>query len=65
MEERLEFYLKRNANTNHKKDIEISHQPIANDLSSSREVISRLLKKIEQRAYLVKLHRSHIELLTQ
>lgn len=61
MDERLEFYLKRNAKANQTNDIQISHQEIANDLSSSREVISRLLKKMEQRG-LVKLHRSHIEL---
>ncbi len=62
MDERLEFYLNRNAETNQTNDIQISHQEIANDLSSSREVISRLLKKMEQRGF-VKLHRSHIELL--
>ena len=62
MDERLEFYLKRNATTNQTNDILISHQEIANDLNSSREVISRLLKKMEQRGF-VKLHRSHIELL--
>ncbi|MFY7965017.1 MAG: Crp/Fnr family transcriptional regulator [Chitinophagaceae bacterium] len=62
MDERLEFYLKRNAKTNQTNDIQTSHQEIANDLSSSREVISRLLKKMEQRG-LVKLHRSHIEVL--
>jgi len=62
MDERLEFYLQRNATTNQTKDIQVSHQEIATDLNSSREVISRLLKKMEQRG-LVKLHRSHIELL--
>lgn len=62
MDERLEFYLKRNAKTNQSNDIKISHQEIANDLSTSREVISRLLKKMEQRGY-VQLHRSHIELM--
>jgi CRP/FNR family transcriptional regulator len=62
MDERLEFYLKRNAKTNQTNHIQVSHQIIANDLSSTREVISRLLKKMEQRG-LVKLHRSHIELL--
>ena len=61
MDERLEFYLKRHAGTTGKKTIEISHQEIANDLNSSREVISRLLKKMEQRN-LVKLHRNMIEL---
>ena len=38
-------------------------QQIADDLNSSREVISRLLKKMEQRG-LVKLHRNMIELIT-
>lgn len=62
MDERLEFYLKRNANTNNTNLILASHLEIATDLSTSREVISRLLKKMEQRG-LVKLHRNSIELL--
>ena len=62
MDERLAFYLNRNAKTNQTNNIQISHQEIADDLSSSREVISRLLKKMEQRGF-VKLHRSHIEML--
>lgn len=62
MDERLEFYLKRHTGANGKKVIELSHQQIADDLNSSREVISRLLKKMEQRN-LVKLHRNMIELL--
>jgi CRP/FNR family transcriptional regulator len=61
MDERLEFYLKRYAGKSAKKIIELSHQQIADDLNSSREVISRLLKKMEQRN-LVKLHRNMIEL---
>jgi CRP/FNR family transcriptional regulator len=60
MDERLEFYLKRYADKSGKKIIELSHQQIADDLNSSREVISRLLKKMEQRN-LVKLHRNMIE----
>ena len=62
MDERLEFYLQRNAKANVTKHVQVSHQEIANDLSTSREVISRLLKKMEQRG-LVKLHRNNIELL--
>ncbi len=62
MDERLEFYLKRHADKTGKKVMEVSHQQIADDLNSSREVISRLLKKMEQRN-LVKLHRNMIELL--
>ena len=61
MDERLEFYLKRLADKSGKNIIELSHQQIADDLNSSREVISRLLKKMEQRK-LVKLHRNMIEL---
>ncbi len=62
MDERLEFYLKRHAKNSGKNIIETSHQQIADDLNSSREVISRLLKKMEQRK-LVKLNRNMIELL--
>lgn len=62
MDERLEFYLKRHADKTGKHSIEISHQQIADDLNSSREVISRLLKKMEQRN-LVKLNRNMIELI--
>ena len=61
MDERLEFYLKRHVTNTGKKIIELSHQQIADDLNSSREVISRLLKKMEQRN-LLKLHRNMIEL---
>lgn len=60
MDERLEFYLKRHVSTTGRNWIELSHQQIAEDLNSSREVISRLLKKMEQRN-LLKLHRNKIE----
>lgn len=62
MDERLEFYLKRHADACGCKDLKLSHQEIASELNTSREVISRLLKKMEQRQ-LLKLHRNHIELL--
>jgi CRP/FNR family transcriptional regulator len=48
MDERLVFYLKRMAAVNG-NELKISHQHIARDLNSAREVISRLLKKLEQR----------------
>jgi CRP/FNR family transcriptional regulator len=63
MDERLEFYLKRHVNETGDKTIEISHQDIAADLNSSREVISRLLKKMEQMGKL-KLNRNFIEILS-
>jgi CRP/FNR family transcriptional regulator len=60
MDERLEFYLKRSIKETGKTTLELTHQQIANDLNSSREVISRLLKKMEQMGK-VKLHRNAIE----
>jgi len=47
-QERLEDYLKTKAELNKSSYILKSHQQIANELGSSREVISRLLKKIEK-----------------
>ena len=61
MDERLEFYLQRYKEKTGKTKLELSHQQIADDLNSSREVISRLLKKMEQRGMLT-LHRNMIEL---
>ena len=59
MDERLEWYLKQQS-AKLGKQLHLTHQQIANDLNSSREVISRLLKKMEkiQRLH---LHRNHIE----
>jgi CRP/FNR family transcriptional regulator len=59
MDERLEDYLKKQVNklgTN----LKMTHQDIANDLNSSREVISRLLKKMEVKNWVV-IHRNSIE----
>lgn len=47
MDEKLEFYLRRQFDAFKTKTISITHQEIADDLNSSREVISRLLKKLE------------------
>jgi CRP/FNR family transcriptional regulator len=47
MDQKLEFYLKRQFQTFGGNKITITHQEIADDLNSSREVISRLLKKLE------------------
>jgi CRP/FNR family transcriptional regulator, anaerobic regulatory protein len=60
MDERLEFYLIKQYEKLKTRHLPITHHEIANDLSSSREVISRLLKKMEQRGDVV-LHRSYIE----
>jgi CRP/FNR family transcriptional regulator len=47
MDEKLEFYLKRQFESIGNNAIATTHQEIADDLNSSREVISRLLKKLE------------------
>jgi len=59
MDERLEFYLKRQAEKLG-NSLQLTHQQIAEDLNSSREVISRLLKNMEKNKRLL-LHRSSIE----
>lgn len=47
MDQKLEFYLKRQFESFGTNKITVTHQEIADDLNSSREVISRLLKKLE------------------
>jgi len=61
MDERLLSYLKRHKEATGSLNIKLSHQEIATELNTSREVISRLLKKMEQRG-LVKLQRNQIDL---
>lgn len=61
MDERLTFYLRRQAKHLQTNTLHLSHQQIATDLNSTREVISRLLKKMEQRN-LLKLQRNQIVL---
>ncbi len=59
MDERLEFYLKKQAQKTG-TILKITHSEIAADLNSSREVISRLLKKMESKQWLT-IHRNSIE----
>lgn len=47
METRLYEFLKEKCRIKHDKIIEISHREIANSLGTAREVISRVLKKLE------------------
>ena len=62
MDERLEFYLKRAKTNAGQTSLNLTHQQIADDLNSSREVISRLLKKMEQLGR-IKLNRNSIEII--
>lgn len=61
LDDRLLFYLKRYRDKRG-KEVRLSHQQIAEELNSSREVISRLLKKLEQRGALA-LHRNYIQII--
>jgi CRP/FNR family transcriptional regulator len=62
MDERLEFYLEKQHLELNTRTLMLTHGEIANDLNSSREVISRLLKKMERQKKVI-LHRSYIEYL--
>jgi CRP/FNR family transcriptional regulator, anaerobic regulatory protein len=62
MDERLLNYLYDKAKINISKEILNTHQEIANDLNTSRVVISRLLKALENKGK-IRLNRASIELL--
>lgn len=62
MDERLAYYLVKQKNAFGGNIINLTHEQIANDLNSSRVVISRLLKQMESQNK-VKLHRNAVELL--
>ncbi len=61
LDQRLEFYLKKQREVLKTDDLKITHEEIANDLGTSRVVISRLLKSMEQNGK-VKLLRNTIAL---
>lgn len=62
MDARLVGYLKEKARINKENIIHNTHQEIAYELHSSRVVISRLLKKLEQLGK-IELHRNFIKIL--
>jgi len=62
LDQRLEQYLHEKANVSRKKELQITHLEIATDLNSSRVVISRLLKQMENEGTL-QLGRNTIKLL--
>lgn len=61
MDERLANYLREKMRVNEDDIIRNTHQEIAYDLHSSRVVISRLLKKMEQMG-MIELHRNYIKI---
>ncbi len=62
MDQRILKYLTKASKALNTKLITITHQEIANDLSTSRVVVSRLLKQLEHEGK-IKLYRNRIELL--
>ena len=62
MDERLEFYLRRHRDSLKTNVLNITNTEIAQELNSSREVISRLMKKLSE-AGKVRLLKSGIEIL--
>lgn len=62
MDERLENYIKDKIKVTNSKHIYATHKEVAADLHTSRVVVSRLLKKMEN-DHKIKLHRSFIEVL--
>ena len=62
LDERLVRYLKEKVKATGSTLLNLSHQEIANELASSRVVISRLLKKLENDKRLL-LYRNQIKIL--
>ena len=62
MDERLLKYLKDKAMINRNEVIQVTHKEIANDLHTSRVVVSRLLKALEIKGE-IKLQRNQIQIL--
>ena len=62
MDERIISYLIDKSKIAKSKEIQVTHQDIAYDLHTSRVVVSRLLKALENKGR-IRLHRASIELL--
>jgi len=62
MDERLMKYLRDKGKVNANENIQSTHQEIAYDLHTSRVVISRILKKLENEGKII-LKRNHIRIL--
>lgn len=62
MDERLLSYLQDKTKVNHDSRLYVTHYEIANDLNTSRVVVSRLLKKLENNKDVV-LHRKYIDVI--
>jgi CRP/FNR family transcriptional regulator len=64
LDDRLVYYLKEKSKATGSQLLNLSHEQIANDLATSRVVISRLLKKLENDKKLL-LYRNQVRLLKE
>ena len=64
LDDRLAEYLHQKSRITKSDTLQMTHQEIAEDLRTSRVVISRLLKKLEQMGKL-KLQRNTVELIPE
>jgi len=62
MDDRIANYLHEKSELHHTKILKLSHQEIAIDLNTSREVVSRILKQMEKTG-LIHIGRGQLELL--
>ena len=62
MEERITNYLLEKSEIHHSSVLKLSHHDIANDLNTSREVVSRILKQMEK-SNRIKIGRGQLEML--
>ena len=62
LDDRLLHFLRSRASVTGDRTIELTHQQIADELHTAREVVSRLLKQLERRG-VVKVGRNRIDLL--
>ena len=62
MDERLVFYLRRHQEKFNSNLVDTSFTEIAQELNSSREVISRLMKKLSEKGVLI-LHGTNVEII--
>jgi len=62
LDERLVHYLKEKSKSTGSTLINLSHEQIAGEMASSREVISRLLKKLENEGKVL-LYRNQIKIM--
>lgn len=58
LDKRLLEYLRERANVTGKNPIKVSHREIANELGTAREVVSRLIKKLERDGKVKQYHDS-------